>query len=243
LWVADLDTDSRSRIFLGPVLDPAWSPQGKEIVFHSNSIPTFLFKIDIGADTLSPLTGPGSTNPDAEWHMIGRWSPDGSEILSTIYAGEPRGVSIMNSDGSRQQIIVPFGIHADWFPSGSKIVYVNWDMTAAVPRQRQIYTANTDGTNRRKLTDLADSYILSTPAVSPDGSQIAFVYRGAEGEPELYLMNSSGENIRQVTGIGGGVAPAWHPDGHSILFTQYPERRLYLLDVRSLEVEPLFPQE
>ncbi len=55
------------------------------------------------------------------------------------------------------------------------------------------------------------------PAISPDGSTIAFVREG--GETGLYLINSDGSNERKIFGERGRLsAPKWSDDGQSILF-------------------------
>jgi len=88
---------------------------------------------------------------------------------------------------------------------------VNWDTTSPIGQQRQIYTANREGSNQTKLTNLKDSDIVAGPAVSPDGTQIAFSHRGEGGRSEIFVMDVDGSNIRQLTqGEGGAYAPEWH---------------------------------
>jgi Tol biopolymer transport system component len=60
-------------------------------------------------------------------------------------------------------------------------------------------------------------------------------------------MDVNGENITQLT-EGNGIAQRleWHPDGQTILFTRFIPNvsdRMYLLDVQTREVEPVFPAE
>ena len=61
---------------------------------------------------------------------------------------------------------------------------------------------------------------IMSPVWSPEGSQIAFVSNRA-GDPEIYLMDSSGgpaENLTQDAGLDLG--PAWSHDGRRIAFVQ-----------------------
>jgi hypothetical protein len=49
---------------------------------------------------------------------------------------------------------------------------------------------------------------------SPDGSQIAYLQSGADGQSQLYVMNADGSGMRQVTNLAHGVNGAvWSPDG------------------------------
>ena len=54
------------------------------------------------------------------------------------------------------------------------------------------------------------------PSVSPDGTKIAFV-SDRDGVPQLYLMNSSGNNPQRLTTSGCvDQVPTWSPDGRSL---------------------------
>lgn len=245
LWTLDLRTRQMRRVMRGPVLTPDWHPDGSRFAFHSGRIPQHLFTVGAEGPPIRRLTGPGSPNPELENTVVGRWRPDGEQILYAVEAGEPRGVSLMDPDGSNARIIIEYGVMPAWFPDGERIAYVNWDQSVEDgSRKKQIYVARADGTGRRKLTDLNPSRDLAAPTVSPDGEQIAFAYND-----QIYLMNADGTEIRQVTGGEGDAAqPMWSPDGERILFFRrfFPgdgrsTTRLFLLDVETLEVEPVFP--
>ena len=51
------------------------------------------------------------------------------------------------------------------------------------------------------------------PAVSPDGTKIAYTYQG-----NIYVMDTSGANQKQISSGGGDVMPRWSPDGQTIGF-------------------------
>lgn len=238
LWTYNLQTDTMRRVMRGPLFTPHWSPSGDRLVFHS-PIPQYLFTVDPDGQNLQQLTGPDSPNPDLENTVIGKWSPSGDRILFSVEAGEKSGIYTMNPDGSDVEKLVGWSLQPAWFPSGERITYIDFDASD----DRQVYVINADGTSKRKLTTLKDSRDVGWPSVSPDGEQIAFAY-----DDQIYLMSADGTNVRQVTG-GAGVAkqPVWSPDGETVLFwrryfddPETPER-LFLLDVETLEVEPVFP--
>ncbi len=197
-----------------------------------------------GGTDLLKLTGPDSRNPDWKYTNVGRWSPDGKQILFTVDAGVPRGVSLMDSSGSNPRIIIPYGVGARWFPNGKRIVYVNWDTTQITGRRRQIYVANADGSAPQKITELPHSDYVGEPVPSPDGNKIVFDNVAPNNNYELFIMNSDGTEIEQVTeGVGVAGRPQWSPNGETILFSRFipnVSRRLYLLDVKTRQVTPVF---
>jgi TolB protein len=100
----------------------------------------------------------------------------------------------------------------------------------------EIYSMDGDGSNVRRLTRRPGPD--GGPFFSPDGTLI--VFRGREltdskeledyqlllkeslwrpTQLELFVMNSDGTNLRQLTRLGGAnFAPSWHPDGKRIIF-------------------------
>jgi|GEM_PF-775698 len=250
LWKVDVDdTGNRQMIHTGRILNADISPDGLWIVFHSFSLPQYLYKMRSDGSELQRLSGPDSPNPNLEHTGLARWSPDGKRILFSIYAGKPRGTALMDSSGSNTRIIIPYGIDAKWFPDGTKIIYLNWDTTQVSNKQQQIYVANADGTNQEKLTDLTHSRYMgdvAEPIVSPNEKSIAFTHLGSNGyDKEIFIMKIDGNGIEQITeGPGYATRPEWSPDGNTLLFSRIipnVSKRLYYLDVNTREVTPVFP--
>ena len=82
-----------------------------------------------------------------------------------------------------------------------------------------IWTANRDGSNRRRLT----SYGIYTAeaTLSPDGKTLVFTSL-KDGDLELYLMNVDGSNVRRIThtpGYDGGAF--FSPDGRQIVYRSW----------------------
>jgi hypothetical protein len=77
---------------------------------------------------------------------------------------------------------------------------------------QEIYDAHADGSNPRRLTN--NTVPDTQPAVSPDGTKIAFV-RGLD----IWVMNADGGGPAPITGTEGGDSqPAWSPDGSQIVY-------------------------
>lgn len=247
VWVHDLETGRRRQVAPGRKVALDWSPDGKWMLYHTPTTPEYLFKLNMTTGETEQLTGPGSPNPDLHNTQSNRWSPDGSSILFTIVAGEPRGLALMDPDGSNARIIVPYGVRGHWRPDGERIVYINWDTDVdPAPRRRQIFSARPDGSDVVKLTDFPDGSSLTAPVYSPDGTRIAFSFQGSGSiRSEIFIMDADGTNVRQMTSISGSAfAPEWHPDEQRILFTEIKwnvSKRMYILDTETLKVTPVFP--
>ncbi|MEW9798830.1 amidohydrolase family protein [Alteromonas sp. CYL-A6] len=82
-----------------------------------------------------------------------------------------------------------------------------------------LYRVDIDG---GKATPLTQDFAWNIhPAISPDGSKIAFISdRG--GLSNVWVMDSNGENLRQVTKEKGNLihSPKWSPDGEYIVATK-----------------------
>lgn len=103
-----------------------------------------------------------------------------------------------------------------------------WPITVTVPpdpvfvlvrtvngTSRNLYTMTRDGLIVRQLTFNGLNSGSTEPAVSPDGTSIAF--RGPGGQIELINVDGSGR--RQLTTCGSfNAGPSWSPDGRKIVY-------------------------
>ena len=162
---------------------PAWSPDGKTIVFVRSHGQTPDYNVD-GA-TLGVLS-------DEDGEMVVRammggifrvalyppvWSPDGQRLVVGVappgprWSDDPRSWWTMNADGTERQKVGESFILPSWSPDGERLAFVEADDDAAT-----IYTVRYDGTDRREIWDSQSSegiyYQISSIAWSPDGSEI-----------------------------------------------------------------------
>jgi Tol biopolymer transport system component len=98
-----------------------------------------------------------------------------------------------------------------------------------------IYTMNADGSARTRLTASMDT--KGSPALSPDGTKIAFTLEPSSGTDRdiyIYSINADGTNSTRLA-FGADIdtnaqakridaAPAWSPDGSKIVFHSNRDR-------------------
>jgi TolB protein len=97
-------------------------------------------------------------------------------------------------------------------PAYSRTARYRWEF----PDTMDIFTADLDGKNLKRLTDAAG--YDAEGSYSPDGSHIVFTsFR--DGDAEIYIMDADGKNPRRIThakGYDGG--PFFSPDGNRIIY-------------------------
>jgi Tol biopolymer transport system component len=184
---------------------PTLSPDGRMVAFVSDAggTPQVWIK-NLATGTPVQLTfgdGPASRP---------RWSPQGDRIL---YSTVGNGIWSVPSRGGESRQIIEDGWNADLSPDGRRLVF---------ERAGAIFIAGADGSGARVLPRRPQSrnpYDADTwPTFSPDGESIA-LFLAEEGRyGDYWILPANGEAPRRVTAdFQEGGAPAWTPDGQSLL--------------------------
>lgn len=121
-----------------------------------------------------------------------------------------------------------FVVAADLSPDATRVVFAQ---TRIAPGEKEdddevehsdLHLLDVESGDIRRLT-FNDS-TNSAPAISPDGTQVAFTSSRTE-KPQLWLLPLAGGEPRRLTdlpqGVGGGAV--WSPDGTRIAFTAGPQ--------------------
>lgn len=150
------------------------------------------------------------------------WSPDAKKIAYTAYV-QRKSSKMRNADlfvydlSSGRRTITSYrpGINSGAnFDPDNKHIY----LTISQGRSPDIYKMNFNGEIIKKITNGPIGAINVEPAVSPDGSKIAFSSDRA-GRPMIYVMNADGSSPKRITFAGAfNSSPVWSPDGSKIAF-------------------------
>ena len=228
------------------VSDPQLSPSGKQIAlvidradWKANRRIGHIYRINTDGTSQVQLTfgERGESSP--------RWSPDGKSIAFTARR-DPDSVNqiyVLHADGGEARKITSHGTatgNIAWAPDGKSIYFTATDAKSAEERerdrvqddvfafeennfkQRHLWTTDLEGKTKR-VTE--GDWSVGNYELSADGTRIA-MHRtpspllGSGERGEVWVMDASGQNARQLTTNGVSEANAsLSPDGALVLFT------------------------
>ena len=158
-----------------------------------------------------------------------------SQPIALIRGGD---VWIATRDGGFQRQVTDTDVverSPSFSPNGRSIVFA----TEITSRNRQtaergnIVRIQTDGTDRRKLTDTG--IVVADPSFSPDGNKIVFERTGSDATPQVWKMASDGSDLTQLTDNPrfGGQSPSGSPNGERIAFERSDGKNVQIYTIGS----------
>ena len=203
---------------------PAFPPDGKRVAYSARgaskgeAFHLFVRALPGGA----PLQLTNGESSD-----IGpAWSPDGARLaFRRIAEGRTEYIAIPSDGGAERKLAEFGGAPAD---AAQPLPAVSWtrdgkSLAVVETGEKQLpsiaLVSLADGMVRR-ITKLPEgSEGDSTPAVSPDGSTLAFVRGTGPDSADIYLCDLAGGNLRRLTFDDRAIhGIAWTPDGQDVVY-------------------------
>ncbi len=220
-WLINPDGTNMRRILPFELQNPAWSPDGKWIAFVANNQ---IYKMRFNGSgfdstSLTQLTFKGRNYSPA-------WSPDGEWVAYDSNYQSPTGNYIiwkMEKDGSNKTKISKHGTggirEPNWSKDGKRIIHHRF-----FENQKEIATMSPNGENIKRITHNMSRE--GNPKFINNDSKIVFISQLRGKHPNIFVMDSSGNHIKQLT--SNGVASSWSgipfsmsPDDRYVVYTRY----------------------
>jgi dipeptidyl aminopeptidase/acylaminoacyl peptidase len=206
IWMVDVaGAEEPYQYTSGSGMDfsPRWSPAGSQLAFISNrSGRNQVYVISANGGESRQLTGGDDPVSDITW------SPDGGSLYFVARTGE----KFNETTDTKVLRTLKNRMDGEGF----------WD-----GRRRQIFRIGIDdGSSPEQITE--GDWDSTQPAVSPDGSKLAFCSnreedRDASTKMDVWVQQLDGGGDERITGADGSYgAPSWSPDGKSLAYTGHP---------------------
>ena len=202
IYVLDVATGAQRMVVDTPytTFAPRFSPDGNTVLFSmavNGNTDIYSVSAAGGSEPRRLTTAPGID-------VGGSFSPDGRRIVFESDRSGGQQLYVMDaSGGNERRISFGAGRHAtpEWSPRGDLIAFTRTGGTFRIGVMRA------DGSGERLLTD---SWQDEAPTWSPNGRVIQFFRtRRGSGEAELWSVDVTGVNERQLNLPLNGSDPAW----------------------------------
>ena len=207
---------------------PAISPDGRTVAFNRVSTAGGIYLVPVAGGEPTRLTR--ELGPFCERLA---WTANGRELVFSAYGGAPESSSSLwrvSASGGKPERLTVGGDNAAnpaIASRGNRLAYEqrsqNFDIW-----QIEVPTATQPSRSATKL--IASTRAEAGPQFSPDGTRIAF---GSDrtGSSEIWVCDTAGSNLVQLTSSGGAGTPRWSPDGRRIAFDGFSGSGIHVIDV------------
>ena len=223
IFVLNLETGTTTQLTQGDGIHPQWSRDGSRIAYTCNTGGTSIGLQNVATD-VCVINSDGSSQANLTADSAGldaypSWTSDGRIVFMSsrdlATSGLFAEIYVMNGDGSGITALTADKKVWNAAPSvssdGTRIAY---ESNREVGVGSEIYTMDLDGSKTARVTN--DKVWNQNPVWSPDGSKLLFAKGGADGNVDLYQINTDGSNefrLTQSPAEDGGLrlGHAWLP--------------------------------
>ena len=175
------------------------------------------------------------------------------EIVYQLTAGDSRGIAstkiaYVSKKGDAKEIYfmdydgynpTPFtnagnlNLFPNWAPDNSKLAFVSYR-----PNPEVVIYSIVDGS---RLPFPVFKTLASTPAISPNGTEIAFTMRTAGGNHNIFVSALDGSRLRNLTNSSTAMetSPSWSPSGRQIAYISGMPGQIFIRDIDGSNQRPI----
>jgi Tol biopolymer transport system component len=240
LWISRLD-GAPAELLLDcgedSCRDPAISPDGSLVAFVRDRPGSGTADADLPLEPfvqLIPVSGgaPRAVSPAGDAADSPDWSPQG---WLSYYDGTRQVIAVDDLAGGQTAVPNTTGGAWSWLPDGSAVVFPEIEIAEGdesqetSPRLLSFLFQVDVKTNRRVNLSGADLLEDASPAVSPDGTRLAFArnFFDARWTPgrQLWILNLQDSSLTQLTRSPDYSHSSihWSPDGARLAFMMFHE--------------------
>jgi TolB protein len=156
-----------------------------------------------------------------------------TKIAYTSRRGNAKEICVADYDGYNAQTFThnnSLNLFPNWAADNSKLAFVSF--RTGKP-EINIYSY-TDGS---RLAFPMFNTFASTPAISPDGTQIVFALRTPRGDTDLFISKLDGTDRRNITNNPAiDTSPTWSPSGRQIAYASGLPSQIHICDADGANV-------